>query len=198
MNLSLKMNKKEKKVQLKGIYKTNLDNLANKKDKESEEKELEKDILNSLKAEQNFILLYSPRTEYTNELEKEKELYNELKQNFDPITIKIIKKHFKERLGTLKKEEMIAILKNHLLGFIPNYPDRERIMIKLLSRLFNDINLNNNGELEWDEFTNYIINVKDRGEKTKTSISLSLKYYYKSDANIKRSEINEFITNSFI
>lgn len=197
MNLSLKMNKKEKKVQLKGIYKTNLDNLANKKDKESEEKELEKDILNSLKAEQNFILLYSPRTEYTNELEKEKELYNELKQNFDPITIKIIKKHFKERLGTLKKEEMIAILKNHLLGFIPNYPDRERIMIKLLSRLFNDINLNNNGELEWDEFTNYIINVKDRGEKTKTSISHSLKYYYKSDANIKRSEMNEFITNSF-
>ena len=197
MNLSLKMNKKENKGLLKGVYKTNLDNFANKKEKQSEEKELEKNILKSLKDENNFILLYSPRTKYTKELEKEKELYNELKQNFDPITIKIIKKHFKERLGTLKKEEMIAILKNHLLGFIPNNPDRERIMIKLLSRLFNDINLNNNGELEWDEFTNYIINVKDGGEKTKASITHSLKYYSKSDTNIKRSELNEFITNSF-
>ena len=197
MNLSLKMNKKENKGLLKDVYKTNLDNFANKKEKQSEEKELEKNILKSLKDENNFILLYSPRTKYAKELEKEKELYNELKQNFDPITIKIIKKHFKERLGTLKKEEMIAILKNHLLGFIPNNPDRERIMIKLLSRLFNDINLNNNGELEWDEFTNYIINVKDGGEKTKASITHSLKYYSKSDTNIKRSELNEFITNSF-
>ena len=197
MDLSLKMNKKENKGQLKGIYKTNIDNLTHKKEKQTEEKGLEKNILKMLKVENNFILLYSPRTKYTNELEKEKELYNELKQNFDPITIKIIKKHFKERLGTLKKEEMIAILKSHLLGFIPNNPDRERIMIKLLSRLFNDINLNNNGELEWDEFTNYIINVKDRGEKTKTNISHSLKYYSKSDANIKKSELNEFISNSF-
>jgi len=197
MEFLSKMNKKENRGLLKGTYKTNINNLANKNEKQSEEKEIENNILKSLKDENNFILLYSPRTTYTNDLEKEKELYNELKQNFDPITIKIIKKHFKERLGTLKKEEMIAILKNHLLGFIPNNPDRERIMIKLLSKLFNDINLNDNGELEWDEFTNYIINVKDRGEKTKTRITHSLKYYSRSDANIKRSELNEFISNSF-
>ena len=67
------------------------------------------------KEDNNFILQYSPRTEYSVKLQEEEEMYSELKQNFDPITIKIIKKHFKERLGALKKEEMVAILKNHLL-----------------------------------------------------------------------------------
>ena len=57
----------------------------------------------------------------------------------------------------LTKEEFVAILKNHLLAFIPGHPDRERIMIKLLSKLFSDIDLNDNGTLEWNEFTNYII-----------------------------------------
>ena len=51
---------------------------------------------------QNFELIYSPRTNYSRELEKEQELFNDLTLNFDPITIKIIKKHFKERLGSLK------------------------------------------------------------------------------------------------
>ena len=82
------------------------------------------------KEENNFILQYSPRTEYSVKLEEEEEMYSELKQNFDPITIKIIKKHFKERLGALKKEEMVAILKNHLLGFLPDHPDREKIMVR--------------------------------------------------------------------
>ena len=78
------------------------------------------------KENNNFILQYSPRTEYSFKLEEEEEMYSELKQNFDPITIKIIKKHFKERLGALKKEEMVAILKNHLLGFLPDHPGREK------------------------------------------------------------------------
>ena len=111
------------------------------------------------KEENNFILQYSPRTEYSVKLEEEEEMYSELKQNFDPITIKIIKKHFKERLGALKKEEMVAILKNHLLGFLPDHPQREKIMVRLLSRLFGDIDLNDNGDLEWNEFTNYIIHL---------------------------------------
>ena len=54
----------------------------------------------------NFELIYSPRTNYAKELEKEQELFNDLTLNFDPITIKIIKKHFKERLGSLKKNRI--------------------------------------------------------------------------------------------
>ena len=50
---------------------------------------------------QQFELIYSPRTTYSNDLDQEEILYNDLTLNFDPITINIIKKHFKERLGSL-------------------------------------------------------------------------------------------------
>ena len=149
------------------------------------------------KVDNNFILQYSPRTEYSVKLEEEEEMYSELKQNFDPITIKIIKKHFKERLGALKKEEMVAILKNHLLGFLPNHPDREKIMVRLLSRLFGDIDLNDNGDLEWNEFTNYIIHLGGTGGGSKSSVSYRLKFYSKSETNISPSDLGEQIVYAF-
>jgi len=146
--------------------------------------------------EENFILLYSPRTEYSMKLEEEEKMYNELKLNFDPITIKIIKKHFKERLGALKKEEMVAILKNHLLGFLPNHPNREKIMVKLLLRLFSDIDLNDNGDLEWNEFTNYIVHLGSDNNKAKNK-DYRLKYYAKSLYTINASDLTEKITYAF-
>ena len=154
---------------------------------------------NKKKEDNNFILLYSPRTEYSSKLEEEEEMYNELKQNFDPITIKIIKKHFKERLGALKKEEMVAILKNHLLGFLPEHPGREKIMVRLLSRLFGDIDLNDNGDLEWNEFTNYIINLGGKGKKEdeKSNLAYRLKFYAISEKNIIQKDSKDQISYSF-
>ena len=149
------------------------------------------------KEENNFILQYSPRTEYSVKLEEEEEMYSELKQNFDPITIKIIKKHFKERLGALKKEEMVAILKNHLLGFLPDHPDREKIMVRLLSRLFGDIDLNDNGDLEWNEFTNYIIHLGGSGDKSKSNVAYRLKFYSKSERNINPLELSDQVVYAF-
>ena len=152
---------------------------------------------NDKKKNNNFILQYSPRTEYSVKLEEEEEMYSELKQNFDPITIKIIKKHFKERLGALKKEEMVAILKNHLLGFLPDHPEREKIMVRLLSRLFGDIDLNDNGDLEWNEFTNYIIHLGGSGDKSKSNVAYRLKFYSKSEKNINISELGEQVNYAF-
>ena len=149
------------------------------------------------KEDNNFILQYSPRTEYSVKLEEEEEMYSELKQNFDPITIKIIKKHFKERLGALKKEEMVAILKNHLLGFLPDHPQREKIMVRLLSRLFGDIDLNDNGDLEWNEFTNYIIHLGGSGDKAKSNVAYRLKFYSKSEKNINVSELSDQVVYAF-
>ena len=152
---------------------------------------------NDKKEDNNFILQYSPRTEYSVKLEEEEEMYSELKQNFDPITIKIIKKHFKERLGALKKEEMVAILKNHLLGFLPDHPEREKIMVRLLSRLFGDIDLNDNGDLEWNEFTNYIIHLGGSGDKSKSNVAYRLKFYSKSERNINNSELSDQVVYAF-
>jgi hypothetical protein len=149
------------------------------------------------KEDNNFILQYSPRTEYSVKLQEEEEMYSELKQNFDPITIKIIKKHFKERLGALKKEEMVAILKNHLLGFLPDHPGREKIMVRLLSRLFGDIDLNDNGDLEWNEFTNYIIHLGGTGGGSKSNVAYRLKFYSKSEKNFLPSDLTEQIVYAF-
>ena len=106
----------------------------------------------------NFEYIYSPRTTISNIKEKEEKLFADLKIGFDPYTIKIMKKHYKERLGKINKETFVSILKRHLLTWHPNIPNRTNILIKLLSRLFDEIDLNSNGYLEWEEFVNYIIN----------------------------------------
>ena len=181
---------KKKEEKLKELN-NNIYNLLNKNKGEK------KKIKENKQDNNNFILQYSPRTEYCSKLEKEEEMYNELKNNFDPITIKIIKKHFKERLGSLKKEEMIAILKNHLLGFLSNHPKREKYIVKYLERLFGDIDLNDNGDLEWNEFTNYIIHLGGNADITKSNVAHTLKYYSKSSKNINMAYLNDTISYSF-
>ena len=111
-----------------------------------------------MNVDEKFELIYSPRTTISNIKEKEEKIFNDLKIGFDPYTIKIMKKHYKEHLGKLNKETFISILKRHLLTWHPNLPNREETLIKLLSRLFDEIDLNSNGDLEWEEFVNYIIN----------------------------------------
>ena len=194
MDVASPLMKKENQNELNNknvINKENINNLLNQKIKENK---LKKD---TKKDDNNFILQYSPRTEYCSKLDQEEEMYNDLKNNFDPITIKIIKKHFKERLGSLKKEEMIAILKNHLLGFLANHPQREKYIVKFLSRLFGDIDLNDNGDLEWNEFTDYIIHLGGNGDITKTNITHTLKYYSKCNKSINRSYLTDSISYSF-
>ena len=119
--------------------------------------------------------IYSPRTTFNKRKQYENKLFHELAIGFDPITIKILKSHFKERLGVLDKTDFIGILKNHLLGWHPEIEDRESILIKLLDRLFWEIDLNDNGDMEWNEFTNFIINNSDNEIGNK--ISYSLKSY---------------------
>ena len=151
----------------------------------------------SFQNDDNFILQYSPRTSYSMSLDEEESLYKELKLNFDPITIKIIKKHFKEQLGMLSKENFIAILKNHLLAFQPTHPQREKILIRLLSRLFSDIDLNDNGKLSWNEFTDYIIHFTNTKDKNVNNKDYRLRFYSPSQYCIKNNDLTEMITYAF-
>ena len=66
-----------------------------------------------------------------------------------------MKKHYTEHLGKLNKEAFVSILKRHLLTWYPNLPNRSKILIKLLSRLFDEIDLNSNMDLEQEEFVYY-------------------------------------------
>ena len=140
---------------------------------------------------EKYSLIYSPRTTKSNYLEIEENLFNDLVIGFDPYSIQILKRHFKEQLGELTKETFISILKRHLLTWHPNIKNREKILIKLLSRLFDEIDLNSNGNMEWDEFTNYIIHSSIK-ENVGNSL-YKLKFY-----NLSKQTINHNIySNKF-
>ena len=139
-----------------------------------------------------YNFLYSPRTNYNNQLEKEQKLYVDLSKAFDPYSIKILKKHFKEHLGLLNKETFVCIIKRHLLSWKPDLPNRDNIIIKLLSRLFDEIDINSNGQIEWKDFVKYIITISNININEKSLYSLQ--NYNQSKTVINHQDINE---NSF-
>ena len=53
--------------------------------------------------------------------------------------------------------DFILILKEHLLNWQTDITNREVKLMRCLANLYEEIDLNGNGTLEWDEFTNYII-----------------------------------------
>ena len=143
-----------------------------------------------MKWKKNFEFIYSPRTTLSNIKEKEEKMFTDLKEGFDPYTIKIMKKHYKEHLGKLNKQTFVSILKRHLLTWYPNIPNRENILIKLLSRLFDEIDLNSNGDLEWDEFANYIINSSYQQNYEHSSYGLQQYSLSKEDFFDHQEEMN--------
>ena len=104
-----------------------------------------------------FENIYSPRTTFIRQQEKEEQLLQDLGKDFDPITIKIMKSFFKERLGEITKEEFIGLLKNNLLTWHPELPNREITMQKLLAKIYEDIDLDNNKKVSWDELIDFIM-----------------------------------------
>ena len=137
---------------------------------------------------QKYSFIYSPRTNYNNDKERENKLFVELVKSFDPYTIKILKKHFKEHLGILNKENFICIIKNHLLSWEPNLPHREKMIIKLLDRLFEEIDINSKGEVEWKNFVNYIINISN--VNANENLLYTLQIYNPSKTVINHRSIN--------
>ena len=140
--------------------------------------------------DQKFTLLYSPRTTYSSQILTEDKLFSDLTTGFDPFSIKILKKHFKERLGRLSIETFITILKNHLLSWHPTLPNRNTVLSRLLARLFHEIDLNNNGSLEWEEFTEYIIKSTNKVSHVPSNYKLQLYAESKTVLDHNDKEIN--------
>ena len=70
--------------------------------------------------------------------------------------------------------DFVLVVKEHLLSWQTDIPNREIKLIRCLCILFQEIDLNGNGILEWDEFTNYIIekatvlnNIKTKADEIK-------------------------------
>ena len=54
-------------------------------------------------------------------------------------------------------EEFIIIAKRHLKFWKVDAPNRDISLIRYLTYLFNEIDINGNGDMEWEEFTNSVI-----------------------------------------
>lgn len=113
---------------------------------------------------------------------KDEMLLNDLTLNFDPFTISILKNEFKERDEEMGKDDFITIIKDHLIHWQLDIPNREKKLIRCLSLLFDDIDLNGNANMEWEEFTNYIIEkaavlntMKSKNEEIKNYHPCSIK-----------------------
>ncbi len=70
-------------------------------------------------------------------------------------------------------------------------------LMKLLARLFSEIDLNDNGSMEWAEFCNYIIHNSNSSGKNDNN-SYRLRFYQQSRSNIDtKSYFKEAISYSF-
>ena len=186
--------KKKKKHKIKEI---NLEKIKNSSfiSKDNLEEENDDNIEKDFNEINKFELIYSPRTSFIKEKLEEDKLYNDLGVSFDPVAIKIIKSYFKERLGELNELEFIKVVKNNLHSWHPELPNRIYLLSKLLIKLCDDVDLNNNKRLEWDEFTNYIMN--SGANIFQNKLNYQLKYYAPAKNTIEQNDFSELITHAF-
>ena len=142
------------------------------------------DLIESNPQNENFKLIYSPRTTYDSLKSYENKLYIELIQSFDLKTLSNIRRHFKEHLGSITKDLFICILKNHLSLSHSDLKNKNKIMIKLLSKLFDEIDVDSKEIINWNEFSNFLVNFSE-GKKVK---KYYLKKYYQSKMEINPIE----------
>ena len=142
------------------------------------------DLTESNPQNENFKLIYSPRTTYDSLKSYENKLYIELIQSFDLKTLSNIRRHFKEHLGSITKDLFICILKNHLSLNHSDLKNKKKLMIKLLSKLFDEIDVDSKEIINWNEFSNFLVNFSE-GKKVK---KYYLKKYYQSKMEINPIE----------
>ena len=138
--------------------------------------------------------IYSPRTTFLTEKESEEKLYSSLGEGFDPIIIKMIKNDFKAHLGLLNEIEFISLIKNNLVPWEKDLKNRDEILIKLLTNIFNDIDIYNSGNIEWDEFMNFV--VRSSTEIKEQNLDNDLKRF-QPEKKIIDDDFDESISHAF-
>lgn len=136
----------------------------------------------------------TPRSRYAKQLEEEEELLIDLTMNFNPLTFILLKKEFENSHDAMDLKNFVVVLREHLSNWRPTYPDRDKLIVKLLVQLFKEIDMNSNKTLEWDEFTNYIIEKattlsalkKNRVDAIKNYSQSTTKLNFRSDKMIEK------------
>ena len=89
--------------------------------------------IKKFKGNEYAIPIYTPRTTYNFIRQNDELLLNDLTLNFDPFTISILKNEFKERGGAMNMVDFIMIIKDHLIHWQLEIPNREKKLIRCLS-----------------------------------------------------------------
>lgn len=100
--------------------------------------------------------------------------------NFDKLTINLLREEFAKKGNTLTLPEFIAIARRHLKFWQVDLPHREARLVRYLTSLFREIDINGNGDMEWEEFTNYVIE-KATVLKNLKSKNDEIKHYIKAE-----------------
>ena len=139
--------------------------------------------------------IYSPRTSYKKIKTRDEKMIADMTLNFDKLTINLLKDEFNKRDNELDLEEFIIIAKKHLKFWQNDIPNRQIALMRYLTFLFNEIDINGNGDMQWDEFTNYIIekatvlkNLKSKADEIKNDVRSKVKPKMKIDGIIQKSE----------
>ena len=107
----------------------------------------------------------------------------------------MLKNEFYIRNWEMKIVDFILVVKEHLLSWQTDLSNREQKLIRCLLQLFDEIDLNGNGILEWDEFTNFIIekatvlnNIKTKQDEIKSYTLSTTKLQFKASNLLKSDE----------
>ena len=119
--------------------------------------------------EQLRVPIYSPRTTYQKIREQDEDFLNELMLKLDPFTVSILANDFKMKGGELNVVQFILMMKNHLKDWKTGIKNRDYKLLRSLAILFDQIDINLNGLLEWEELSNYVLG-KATGNKLSKKI----------------------------
>lgn len=142
---------------------------------------------------EKLLAIYTPRTAYKSILENDEQLLSDITLNFDRYTISTLKSEFEQKNWSLSLGEFISTVTRTLQNWQVDLPNRVYRMVRCLTNLFEEIDINGNGMLEWEEFTNYIIekatiikNLRSKNEEIKTYTKTSFKCAVKMETPIPK------------
>ncbi|KRX04533.1 WD40-repeat-containing domain [Pseudocohnilembus persalinus] len=101
--------------------------------------------------------IYSPRSTYQQIREKDDLLLQELIFFLEPFTVSVLANDFEELGSEVDKIQFINLMKFHLKDWQVGIPNREYKLIRTLDSFFDQMDINNNGSLDWEELSNYVL-----------------------------------------
>lgn len=95
----------------------------------------------------DIVPIYSPRTSYKRIKATDEKMMADMTLNFDKLTINLLKEEFIKRNNELNLEQFITIAKKHLKFWQMDIPNRQIALMRYLTFLFNEIDINGNGDM---------------------------------------------------